>query len=187
MTLKKTKKTKKVKKQHGRNMGTHGTGARKNKRGAGNKGGRGLGGSGKRADHHKTLIIKKYGNKYFGRMGVTSARSAKDKTKKINLRDIQEKINTLGKKTAKGFEINLKEYKVLGNGKLKDKLIITADSFSQKAKKEIEKAGGEAIALKKLKKDFNKKEKPKQEAPVKKEKDSTKKQTKEKTKENKKE
>lgn len=157
MALKKTHKTKKTKKQNGRRMGTHGTGARKNKRGAGNKGGRGLAGSGKRADHHKTLIIKKYGNKYFGKRGVTSARSAKDKTNKINLKDIKDRLSNLAKKTAKGFEINLKGYKVLGNTELKEKLIISADDFSKNAKEMIEKAGGEAIALLKKKTKTNNK------------------------------
>lgn len=152
MGLIKTHKTKKVKKQHGRNMGTHGTGARKNKRGSGNKGGKGLAGSGKRADHHKTRIIKKYGNKYFGRMGITSIGSARDKSNKINLKDIIDKLNLISKKTNKGFEINLKGYKILGNTEIKEKLIISADDFSKKAKEIIEKSGGEVIFLKTKKK-----------------------------------
>ena len=53
-----TKKTKKVKGQRGLGMGTHGSGARKNKRKSGNKGGCGMSGSGKRADHKKTLVQK---------------------------------------------------------------------------------------------------------------------------------
>ena len=48
-------------------MGTHGTGARKKAKGTGHRGGKGMSGSGKRADHKKTLITKLYGHKYFGK------------------------------------------------------------------------------------------------------------------------
>jgi len=64
---------------HGRKMGTHGGGARKKKKKSGSKGGVGMAGSGKRADQKKTLIIKKDGNKYFGKQGVTSRGTERNK------------------------------------------------------------------------------------------------------------
>jgi len=77
----KIKKRKKSSRMHGRKMGTHGTGARKNKRKSGNRGGRGLAGTGKRADQKKTLITKLYGHGYFGKQGITSKKTEKDKRK----------------------------------------------------------------------------------------------------------
>ena len=66
---------------HGRNQGTHGRGARKKAKGSGHRGGIGMAGSGKRADHKKTLITKLYGNKYFGKQGLTSRKTERDKRK----------------------------------------------------------------------------------------------------------
>ena len=73
-----TKKRKKSSRQHGRNMGTHGGGARKKRKGSGHRGGIGMSGSGKRADHKKTLITKLYGNAYFGKQGITSKKTERD-------------------------------------------------------------------------------------------------------------
>ena len=52
-------------------MGTHGTGARKNKRHSGHHGGKGMAGTGKRADTKKPTIINLYGNDYFGKRGFS--------------------------------------------------------------------------------------------------------------------
>ena len=81
----KTHKRKKASRYHGRNMGTCGSGSRKNKRKSGHKGGVGMAGTGKRADHKKTLITKLYGNKYFGKQGITSRGTERDTRKRINL------------------------------------------------------------------------------------------------------
>ena len=70
--MQKTHKRKKSSRMNGRKMGTHGTGARKNNRESGNKGGKGMSGSGKRGDQKKTLITKLYGHDYFGKKGITS-------------------------------------------------------------------------------------------------------------------
>ena len=126
---------------HGRKMGTHGTGARKNKRDSGNRGGKGMAGTGKRADHKKTLVIKKYGGEYFGKKGVTSRGTKRDKRDRINVGDIQEKY--------KSGEVDLKNYKILGAGEVKNKLIIKAKEASKSAIKKVEKAGGEIILIKK--------------------------------------
>ena len=77
-------KRKKASRMHGKNMGTHGGGARKKRKGSGHRGGIGMSGTGKRADHKKTLITKLYGHGYFGKKGITSRGTKRDKQKKIN-------------------------------------------------------------------------------------------------------
>ncbi len=142
MSLKRTHKRKKASRMHGRKMGTHGTGCRKNKRGSGQRGGKGMSGTGKRADQKKTLITKLYGNKYFGKQGITSRGTKRDKRKRINLASIEKNLESLGKKTQKGWEINLQDYKILGNEKINEKLIITAKEASKGAIESVKKAGG---------------------------------------------
>jgi large subunit ribosomal protein L15 len=149
----KLKKRKKSSRNHGRGMGTAGTGARKNKRDSGNKGGKGMAGSGKRADHKKTLITKKYGHGYFGKKGITSIGTKRDKRDRINLQQIELNLGKYGKKTTKGFEIELKNYKILGQGEVKNKLIITAKEASASAVKKVKKAGGDILLSKKEEKE----------------------------------
>jgi large subunit ribosomal protein L15 len=149
-------KRKKSSRQHGRKMGTHGTGARKNKRKSGHKGGKGMSGSGKRADHKKTLITKLYGNEYFGKKGVTSKKTKRDIRKRINLQQIEFNLEGyikkgLAKKTPSGTEINLKKYKILGKGEIKEKLIINAKEASKSAIEKVKKAGGEIKLPEKIK------------------------------------
>ena len=149
----KTKKRKKSSRMHGHVRGTHGWGERKKHKKSGHRGGVGMSGSGKRADHKKTLITKIYGHKYFGKQGITSRKTQKDKRKRINLRDIESNLeryikNRIAKKTGKGFEINLENYKILGSSKKympKNKLIIKAKEASGSALEKVKKAGGEII------------------------------------------
>ena len=141
MGLKKTHKSKKSKKQVGKGMGTHGRGARKAGKDKGHKGGLGMAGSGKRADQHKTKIINMYGNDYFGKSGVTSRSTKRDKRDRINLFDIQDKY--------KPGEVNLEGYKILGGGEIKDKFTIKAKEASKSAIEKVEKAGGKIILSKK--------------------------------------
>ena len=130
----KTKKTKKSKKQRGNT--THGWGARKKHKKSGHRGGCGMAGTGKRADHKKSLIINLYGNKYFGKQGITSKSTIRKKSKVMNLTGIEK----LGKN-----EVNLKEYKILGHGEINKKIIIRAKSASKSAIEKVKKAGGEII------------------------------------------
>jgi len=139
----KTHKRKKVTRHHGKGMGTHGTGSRKNNRHSGMKGGKGMSGSGKRADHKKTLMTKLYGNKYFGKQGITSKGTKRDTRKRINLRQIELNPEKYGKKKGNAFEINLSSYKILGSGDVKNKLIIKAKEASKSAIDKVKKAGGE--------------------------------------------
>lgn len=129
-------------------------GARKKHKKSGHKGGKGMAGSGKRADQKKTLITKLYGNTYFGKQGITSKKTQKDKSDKINLQSIELNLNNLIKKgiakeTGNGIEINLKSYKILGNGEIKNKMIIFAKSASKSAIEKVKKAGGEIQISKK--------------------------------------
>ena len=138
---------------HGRNMGTHGRGARKKAKGTGHRGGKGMSGSGKRADHKKTLVTKLYGHKYFGKQGVTSRGTKKDKADRINLQQIELNLEKYGQEKNNVWEINLKKYKILGTGEVKNKLIITAKTASKSAIEKVKKMGGEIIVKSQTKKD----------------------------------
>lgn len=141
----KTHKRKKSSRMHGKGMGTHGGGSRKKRRGSGHKGGKGMAGTGKRAGQKKTLITKLYGNKYFGKQGVTSRKTERDKRKRINLREIEMNPEKYGKKSGDKFEVDLKEYKILGTGEVRNKLVIRAKEASKSAIEKVKKAGGEIL------------------------------------------
>jgi len=146
----KTHVRKKQTRNHGRGMGTCGSGARKNKRKSGNKGGCGMSGTGKRADHKKTLITKLYGHSYFGKQGVTSRGTKRDTRQRIKLAQIVSNLinfekKGICKKTTKGFEIDLSKYKILSDGEVKEKLFIKASGASKQAIEKVKAAGGEII------------------------------------------
>tara|TARA_Y100000310_G_scaffold324021_2_gene385301 strand:+ start:2375 stop:2800 length:426 start_codon:yes stop_codon:yes gene_type:complete len=132
MTAKKQKKDKSY-----RGSNTHGCGSHKKRRGSGNRGGYGNAGTGKRADHRKFTILKKYGLSYFGKRGFK--RKNAESLKKINISELP--------KTPK---INLKTMgydKLLGKGSPAIKYEIIVDSCSEKAKQKIEKSGGKITLL----------------------------------------
>ena len=148
MALRKTKKRAKKTRMHG--TGTHGGGARKKRKKSGHRGGSGMSGSGKRSDHKKTLITKLYGGKYFGKKGITSRGTKKNKEKKINLRDLEENIEDYVKRgiaiiLGTDFGINLSEYKILGEGNIKSNFVITARAASDSAQNKVKKLGGKII------------------------------------------
>ena len=145
----KTKKRKKSSHMHGKGMGTHGWGARKKHKKTGHRGGKGMSGSGKRGDQKKTLVTKLYGNKYFGKQGITSRGTKRDTRKRINLGDIEKNLEKYGKKSRDKFEINLSDYKILGKGEVKNKLIIKAKEASKSAIEKVKKKGGEILLKKK--------------------------------------
>ena len=100
---------------------THGWGAMKKHRGAGNRGGRGMAGSGKRADQMKTWIIKKYGlDNYFGKHGFNIPKKIKQIDNTINIKDLPNKD-----------EINLTEMgytKLLSKGNINKKIKVIVKS-----------------------------------------------------------
>ena len=139
-----TKKRKKVSRHRGTH--THGRGFKKKARGKGHRGGIGMAGSGKRADHKKTLILKKFGNKYFKK----DLSVAKKKTKLVNLGRLVDSLNYFVKKglvknNKETYEANFKDYKIVGKLSEDVKLNIVADAASKGAIKYVEKAGGKLI------------------------------------------
>ena len=149
MKIKKRKKNLRM-----RGGSSHGWGARKKHKKSGHRGGSGMAGTGKRADQKKTLINKLYGHKYFGKQGITSKKTQKDKTKKINLRDIEEKLKVyvlkkIAVKKGDSYEVDLSKYKILGEGEVKMKMMIKAKSASKSAVEKVRKSGGEILLEKK--------------------------------------
>jgi|SRR3989344_2864393 len=134
MKLKKRKKSGKL-----RGFRTHGFAGKKHK-GKGNVGGKGMSGTGKRADQKKTLVLN-YPEPYFGKRRILGGRKKK-KNLQINIDDIVK--NLKDKK-----ELKLKDYKILGRGEIKQAIVVKAKAFSKQAKEKIEKAGGKAIVLEK--------------------------------------
>lgn len=126
---------------------TAGWGFRQKHKGSGNRGGVGMAGSGKRADHKKQFARELDKNKiYFGKQGLTSRRTEKKKYDAINLSDI--KANFFKKE---GDKINFQKHKILGNGE-GFKAEIFAKSASPSAVEKMKKAGGKII-LKEKKED----------------------------------
>ncbi len=143
MKLKKRKKSNRM-----RGSRTHGWAMKKHK-GSGNRGGKGMAGTGNRADQKKTYVIR-YHFPYFGKQGYTSRGTAKRKSKEINLNEIESNLHhylSKGKAKKEGKEIllDLSEYKILGNGEVQQPLMITARAASASALKKVEKAGGKII------------------------------------------
>lgn len=134
---------KKTKKHRGSR--TYGGGTQKNRRGAGNRGGRGKAGADK---HHYTQDPKR-----FGKHGFKRPQAVVSETATINVGELDELASQLlergvAEETSEGIKINagdLEVDKVLGSGKVTRELVITAPSFSSSAKRKIENAGGQAI------------------------------------------
>ena len=139
---------KRKKSERYRGSQTHGGGAKKKRRGAGNRGGRGMAGSGKRADQKKPTILKLYGGSYFGKKGFSSKN--KKVIKPITIQTIETKLyNWLKKGILKKdkdiIKINLKEMgynKLLSKGDVKNKYDIDVEYASENAIEKIQKAGG---------------------------------------------
>lgn len=140
-------------KKSGRYRGsqTHGGGAKKKRRGAGHRGGRGNAGSGKRADQKKP---SNWDEDYFGKSGFTSkSRRAKDFVVNINL--LEEMVpslleQNLAVKQGDVVVVDLETVgytKLLGDGSLKTKLKITVPYASAGAIEKIKQAGGEVSVL----------------------------------------
>jgi len=139
-----TKKRKKASRYAGSQ--THGRGAKERTRGSGNQGGKGWAGTGKRADQKKTLVIRLFGNNYFGKYKTLRRGTPPQKLKVINLSDIQ--FRALSLPTKEGM-IDLEGYKILGEGELKQPLKIRASTASQSAIDKITSAKGTLTLLKK--------------------------------------
>ena len=129
----------KLKKRSGRSRirGTRTCGwAMKKHKGSGNRGGKGMSGTGKRADQRKSYVIAKQ-FPYFGRRGFTSRPTAHKISNVMNLQEAYDKYE-------KEKEIKLEKYKILGEGE-GFKATIHAKSASKSAMEKMEKAGGKII------------------------------------------
>ena len=145
MTISKRKKVVKY-----RGSKTHGCGSMKKRRGAGNRGGRGNAGTGKRADVKKPSYWKD--KRYYGAHGFHSVKR-KD-INSINVSVLEQKIERLDSKAVSKvgdkFIVDLNKLgynKLLGKGNLKIKLDITVDYASKKAIELVENAGGKVTLL----------------------------------------
>ncbi|MEK6919062.1 MAG: uL15 family ribosomal protein [Nanoarchaeota archaeon] len=122
---------------------TAGWAMKKHKGGKGNSGGKGMAGTGKRADHKKSwVLVNQY--PYFGKQGFTSKGTENRSNDVYNLDDIE---GMLLSNKAKNGVLELKQYKVLGDGEITQKAKIHAKAFSKSAKEKIQAAGGEAIVV----------------------------------------
>jgi len=130
---------------------THGGGAKKKRRGAGHRGGRGNAGSGKRADQKKPSNWKE---EYFGKKGFTS-KSTRPVDVVINLNLLQERIpfflaQKLASKEKDHVVIDLEKAgytKLLGDGSLSMKISITVPYASAGAIEKVKQAGGSVNVL----------------------------------------
>jgi large subunit ribosomal protein L15 len=131
---------------------THARGFKKKARGSGHQGGVGLAGTGKRGDQKKTLVLNLFGNDYFGKDRTLRRGNVPKKLKAINLGDIENRLPSfikkgLAKQVKQEFELNLKGYKLLSLGSLKNKFKIIASSASSEAIEKINSSGSKIEIL----------------------------------------
>ena len=140
------------KKRRQRGSRTHGGGTHKNRRGAGNRGGRGDAGRDKHEFHtHEPL----------GKHGFSRPEAATDEVVEVHARELDEDAPVLAAAglaetdddayhvdardvAEDGHEVDV--VKVLGDGRVEGELHVTADAFTASARELIETAGG-SVAL----------------------------------------
>ena len=135
-----------------RNRGTHthGGGAKKKRRGAGHRGGRGMAGTGKRADQKWPSVSDK---DYFGKYGFKKKNSVP--VLAVTLAWIDNKITSLaagGKAEVRNgvFHLDLSKlgyHKLIGTGIVNTKLMITVQHATEGAIEKIKKAGGSVVLV----------------------------------------
>lgn len=120
-----------------------GGGSHKKKRGAGHRGGKGMAGTHK----SKWTWVIKYDPEHFGRRGFKTPKAVKKRIRTINVGEL-EKLAQIQKGKKSTLDLASLNYdKVLGKGKVSIPLVVRADSFTEKAVKKIESAGGKAVSL----------------------------------------
>jgi large subunit ribosomal protein L15 len=138
------------KKDRQRGSRTHGGGSQKNRRGAGNRGGRGDAGREKHEFH---------GTEPLGRSGFTRPPEVQDDVAEIDVGRLDEDApllaaDGLAEETDGGYRIDARDIvedgheidavKVLGGGQVRHQLDVVADAFSDSAVELIESEGGSA-------------------------------------------
>ncbi|MDD1703755.1 MAG: 50S ribosomal protein L15 [Methanoregula sp.] len=127
---------------------TCGGGTHKNRRGAGNRGGRGRAGINA---HHFVRWYKEIGGRVFGKDGFFH--NPATTVTAIDIGAIDQIIPSLlaqgiAKEDGDTVSLNIADMgieKVLGSGRVTKKLNISAQAFSEQAKAKIEKMGGKAL------------------------------------------
>ncbi len=131
---------------------THGYGSMKKNRGAGHRGGRGMAGSGKRADTKKPTILKLFGNSYFGRRGFKVPGSVSHVCMNLDYLDARLDAYVAAQLVTKEGDVYVVDLvtlgytKLLGRGQIRSKIKLTAPALSTVAKQKIEKAGGSVVS-----------------------------------------
>ncbi|RME79088.1 MAG: 50S ribosomal protein L15 [Methanobacteriota archaeon] len=120
----------------------HGHGNVKNRRGSGNRGGRGNAGLKK----HKWTYTVKFLPDHFGSKGFVR-QSKKDALPTINLWQIENMVNKGELKKDGDYYVFEFKGKVLGTGKINNALKLKCTSISEKAKQKLEAAGGSVEEL----------------------------------------
>lgn len=125
---------------------THGWGSKKKHRGSGNRGGKGMAGTGKRSDAIKPSIWKE---DYFGKHGFTRPGAIKC-IAHVNIQYLDQNADrlvrlNLAKRDNGAYVVNIADLgfgKLLGKGKVTRKMMVTAAYATDKAVKSVEDAGG---------------------------------------------
>jgi large subunit ribosomal protein L15 len=123
-----------------------GGGSHKKHRGAGSRGGKGYAGTHK----HKITWVIKYAPEHFGKRGFKLPPSVKKSIKAVNVGALEEIAKVHGVKKGGKLTLDLTTLgydKVLGKGRVTQPIVVKAGSFTEKALKKIESAGGEALSL----------------------------------------
>lgn len=143
MTVNKRKKFSRL-----RGNTSHGYGSKKKHRGSGNRGGKGMAGSGKRADSKKPSLWKQ--KKYFGKYGFVSKNVKRIKA--VNINYLEESILRLPSDAVSKendlFFVDLKKIgfdKLLSTGNVTNKYKIKVPYASKKAVEKVKSNGGEVI------------------------------------------
>ncbi len=148
MVVNRTKKGRKL-----RGSRTHAWGSPKKHRGAGNRGGRGMAGSGKKGQQKMTSLHLI--NRTIGKSGFKRPTKVITKDTKINLSSLQMNLDkyvklNIAKKNGDAYDVDLSKagiIKVLGTGSITAKMNVSASKFSKLAAEKIETAGGKAINI----------------------------------------
>lgn len=151
--------TRRRKRTRARGSWTQGWGKKNRHKGSGNKGGVGMAGTGKRSHNKKTKILKEFGWDYFGKIGFKIPQKVKTSVVAVNLQDILKKLDKLlaqglAKKEKDIIVIDLKSLgydKLLGTGKVNQKLKIIVPFASKNVVEKIKEAGGEVTSTLELK------------------------------------
>jgi large subunit ribosomal protein L15 len=139
---------------------THGWGAMKKHRGAGNRGGRGNAGSGKRADQRKPAywnnkVIMRAGQKpgqdYFGKHGFHSV--TRTQVVALNVRQLDAQLPSLisskhATKKGSAYSVDLSAIgfdKLLGSGRITQAVHVSVRAASPRAVEKISAAGGSVV------------------------------------------